>query len=101
MLARFLAPPATARGAIPDDRTVLIETFRDPAGELGLAVLTPFGGKLHLGLKLALLARLRRRLGLTAGRACTATTASCSACPDLDEPPLDLFDGLTVRWPRT
>ena len=34
---------------MPDDRTILVETFRDQAGELGLAVLTPFGGKMHLG----------------------------------------------------
>src|SRR6185312_11983439 len=52
-------------GAIPDDRTVLIETFRDPAGEVGLAVLTPFGGKLHLALKLAFQGRLRQRLGIS------------------------------------
>ena len=41
-------------GAVPDDRTIVIETFVDPAGELGLAVLTPFGGRLHHALKLAL-----------------------------------------------
>ena len=52
-------------GTAPDDHTLLVETFRDPAGELGLAVLTTFGGKLHHALKLLLLATLRRRLGIS------------------------------------
>jgi ATP-dependent Lhr-like helicase len=94
MLARFLGRQQRAGGAIPDDRTILIESFRDQAGELGLAVLTPFGGKLHLGLKLALLGRIRRRLGLTP--ACLHVDAGLLfRLPDQEEPPLDLFDGLT------
>ncbi len=94
MLARFLARQQRSGGAIPDDRTILIESFKDQAGELGLAVLTPFGGKLHLGLKLALLGRIRRRLGLTP--ACLHVDAGLLfRLPDQDEPPLDLFDGLT------
>ena len=81
-------------GAMPDDRTILIEAFLDQAGELGLAVLTPFGGKLHHGLKLALLARIRRRLGVTP--ACLhVDDGLLFRLPNLDEPPLDLFDGLT------
>ena len=74
MPARAAAPPGACAttsparsrvaGAVPDDRTVLVETFRDPAGELGLAVLSPFGGKLHQALKLALQGRLRERLGI-------------------------------------
>ena len=65
-MIRHIARQQRVAGAVPDDRTILIETFRDPAGELGLAVLTPFGGKLHLGLKLALLGRIRERFGLPA-----------------------------------
>ena len=66
LLRDYVARQNRVAGAVPDDRTVLVETFRDPAGELGLAVLTPFGGKLHQALKLALLGRLRERLGLSA-----------------------------------
>ena len=63
--AARLTSPARSRvaGAVPDDRTVVVEAFLDPAGEIGLAVLTPFGGKLHHALKLALQARLRRAAG--------------------------------------
>ena len=53
-------------GVVPDDRTILVETFTDPAGELGLAVLSPFGGRIHQGLKLALLGRISERFGLQA-----------------------------------
>ncbi len=81
-------------GAVPDDRTVLVETFHDPSGELGLAVLTPFGSKLHHALKLALQARLRRRFGIDV--ACLHDDDGLLIrLPGMDEPPTDLFSGLT------
>ncbi len=81
-------------GAIPDDRTILIESFRDPAGEVGLAVLTPFGGKLHMALKLAFQGRLRQRLGISV--ACLhGDDGLLIRLPRTDQPPLDLFEGLT------
>ncbi|WP_435005984.1 DEAD/DEAH box helicase [Tundrisphaera lichenicola] len=81
-------------GAIPDDRTVIVETFRDPAGEVGLAVLSPMGGKLHQALKLALQGRLRQRLGVTP--ACLhADDGLLIRLPRTENPPLDLFLGLT------
>ena len=67
---------------------------RDPAGEVGLAVLSPLGGKLHQALKLALQGRLRQRLGITP--ACLhADDGLLIRLPRSDRPPLDLFDGLT------
>ena len=82
-------------GAVPDDRTILIESFRDPAGETGLAVLSPFGGKLHQGLKLILQARLRQRLGVAV--ACLhSDDGLLFRLPSTDEPPLDLFTGLSA-----
>ncbi len=96
VLRDFIARQARIAGAVPDDRTVLVESFRDPAGEIALAVLTPFGGKLHHALKLALLARLRERLGITA--ACLHDDEGLLfRLPDNDEPPLDLLDGLTAE----
>ncbi len=94
MLKQFLGRQQRIAGVVPDDRTILIEAFPDQSGELGLAVLTPFGGKLHLGLKLALLGRIRRRFGLTP--ACLhGDDGLLFRLPKLEEPPLDLFDGLT------
>ena len=82
-------------GAIPDDRTVLIETFRDPAGEVGLAVLSPFGGRLHMALKLALQGRLRQRLGISV-TCLHGDDGLLTRLPRTEQPPLDLFDGLTA-----
>jgi ATP-dependent Lhr-like helicase len=93
-LQRFIAGQERLAGAVPDDRTVIIEAFPDQAGELSLAVLTPFGGKLHLGLKLALLGRIRGRLGLTP--ACLhADDGLLFRLPNVDDAPLDLLDGLS------
>ena len=64
-LRHFILRQQRLAGAVPDDRTIVVETFVDPAGELGLAVLTPFGGRLHHALKLALLGRIRERFELT------------------------------------
>ena len=82
-------------GMVPDDRTILIETFRDQAGETGLALLTPFGGKLHLALKLAIQGRLRERLGLTV-TCLHADDGLLIRLPGTDTPPLDLFQGLNA-----
>jgi len=94
VLRRHVSRQLHVAGVVPDDRTVLIEAYRDQAGETGLAVLTPFGGKLHQALKLAIQARLRQRLGMTA--ACLhGDDGLLFRLPGTDEPPLDLFDGLT------
>ena len=96
LLRDHVARQVRVAGAVPDDRTVLVEAYRDPAGETGLAVLTPFGGKLHQALKLAILARLRQRLGITP--ACLhGDDGLLFRLPQTDEPPVDLFDGLTAE----
>jgi ATP-dependent helicase Lhr and Lhr-like helicase len=59
-LRDHIARQLRVSGAVPDDRTVLVETYVDPAGETGLAMLSPFGGKLHQALKLVFQARLRQ-----------------------------------------
>ncbi len=93
-LRDYVARQVRIAGAAPDDRTVIVETFRDPTGEVGLAILTPFGGKLHQGLKLALQGRLRERLGVSV--ACLhADDGVLIRVPRTDDLPLDVFDGLT------
>ena len=93
-LRHYIARQKRLAQAVPNDRTILIETFVDPAGELGLAVLTPFGGKFHHALKLALMGRIRQSLGITP--ACLhADDGLLFRLPQMDEPPLDLLDGLS------
>ncbi len=94
-LLDHVARQVRSAGAVPDDQTVLVETFRDPAGELALAILTPFGGRLHQALKLVLQGRLRERLGIEVA-SLHADDGLLIRLPDQEEPPLDLFEGLSV-----
>jgi ATP-dependent helicase Lhr and Lhr-like helicase len=95
-LRQYIARQKRLAGAVPDDRTILIESFLDQAGELGLAVLSPFGGKFHHALKIALLGKIRLRFGLSP--ACLHTDDGLLfRLPGMDDPPLDLFDGLTAE----
>ncbi len=95
-LRDFIARQKRIAGAAPDDHTVIVEAFRDPSGDLGLAVLTPFGGKLHQALKLALQGRLRERLGVSV--ACMhADDGLLIRVPRTEEPPLDLLDGIAFE----
>ncbi len=93
-LRDYLTRQSRLAGTIPDDRTILVETFIDQTGEQSLAVLSPFGGKLHHALKLALSGVIRRRLGISP--ACLHSNHGLLfRLPMMDEPPLDLFEGLT------
>jgi ATP-dependent Lhr-like helicase len=60
----FLREQEAATGALPSDRTIVVERFRDEIGDWRLCVLTPFGGRVHAPWALALAARLRESLGL-------------------------------------
>jgi ATP-dependent Lhr-like helicase len=93
-LLGYIARQRRVAGAVPDDRTVLVESFLDPTGELGVAILTPFGGRLHQALKLAVCGRIRDRFGLSP--ACLhGDLGLLVRLPNMEEPPLDLLEGLT------
>ena len=63
-LLAYLDDQAAATGAVPDDRTVVIERFRDEVGDWRVCLLTPLGGRVHAPWGLALQARLSQRLGV-------------------------------------
>src|SRR6185436_1395284 len=65
-LLGFLREQEAATGAVPSDRTVVVERFRDEIGDWRLCVLTPFGARVHAPWALALAARVRESLGLDA-----------------------------------
>ena len=65
-LLTFLREQEAATGAVPSDRTIVIERFRDEIGDWRVCVLTPFGGRVHAPWALALSARLHESLGLDA-----------------------------------
>ncbi|UCE07093.1 MAG: hypothetical protein JSW07_03385, partial [bacterium] len=51
-------------GTIPDDRTILIESFYDELGDPRIVILSPYGGRIHLPWKLAILAKFRQNLNI-------------------------------------
>src|SRR5215213_5287127 len=61
-LLAFLREQEGATGAVPSDRTIVVERFRDEIGDWRLCILTPFGGRVHAPWALALGARLRESL---------------------------------------
>jgi ATP-dependent Lhr-like helicase len=63
-LLAYLEDEREATGALPTDRRIVVERFRDELGDWRLTLLTPFGGRVHAPWSLAIEARLADRLGL-------------------------------------
>ena len=59
-LRMYLDEQAEATGAIPDDRTIVIERFPDEIGDWRVCILTPFGSRVHAPWALAIEERLAR-----------------------------------------
>ncbi len=62
-LVKYLDDQRDATGALPDDRTVVVERFRDELGDWRICVLSPFGQRVHAPWGLAIQARLAERIG--------------------------------------
>ena len=82
----FLREQQSATTAVPSDRTIVVERFRDEIGDWRLCVLTPFGGRVHAPWALALGARLRESLGLET-QAIWSDDGIAIHLPDADAPP--------------
>ena len=52
------------QSALPTDRTIVVERFRDEIGDWRVCILTPFGGRVHAPWSMALAAKLRDTLSL-------------------------------------
>ncbi len=60
-LQQYLAEQADATGAVPDDRTVVIERFQDEIGDWRVCILSPFGTPVHAPWAMAIERRLMDR----------------------------------------
>jgi ATP-dependent helicase Lhr and Lhr-like helicase len=85
-LLAFLREQEGATGAVPSDRTIVVERFRDEIGDWRLCILTPFGGRVHAPWALALGARLRESLSLET-QAIWSDDGIAIHLPDADAPP--------------
>jgi ATP-dependent Lhr-like helicase len=65
-LLGYLAEQREATGQLPDDRTIVIERFRDELGDWRLCIHSPFGARVHAPWALAIAARARDRFGIEA-----------------------------------
>ena len=64
-LVAYLDEQAEACGGlVPDDRTIVVERFRDEIGDWRVCVLSPFGAQVHAPWGMALQARLAERWGV-------------------------------------
>ena len=96
-LLTFLREQADATGAVPSDRTIVVERFRDEIGDWRVCILTPFGGRVHAPWAMAIAgaaARVARRRGavdlvgrrdraaLPRRRRAAAASTTCCSTPD-------------------
>ncbi|MGV2919023.1 DEAD/DEAH box helicase, partial [Streptomyces alfalfae] len=87
----YLAEQREACGHIPDDRTIVVERFRDELGDWRVVVHSPFGAQVHAPWALALAARLTERYGMDA-QVMHADDGIVLRLPDADLMSLDLLD---------
>jgi len=81
-LVQYLADQQRAAGAVPDERTIVIERSRDEQGDWRMCLLAPFGAKVLAPWVMAVEARIREE-------------------KDLDVESLWSDDGFVVRFPDT
>ena len=82
-LVRYLSAQREATGYVPDDRTLVMERFRDELGDWRLVLHSPFGAQVHAPWALAIAARLRDRY------------------PGMDVQAMHTDDGIVIRVPDT
>jgi ATP-dependent Lhr-like helicase len=97
-----------AASALPTDRTIVVERFRDEIGDWRVCILTPFGGRVHAPWSMALSARLRDTLSVEA-QSLWSDDGIALHLPEADAPPAladllvepdELGSSLSRRWGR-
>jgi ATP-dependent Lhr-like helicase len=86
-LIRYLAAQREATGYLPDDRTLVMERFRDELGDWRLVLHSPYGARVHAPWALAIAARLRERYADMDVQALHTDDGIVLRVPDADEPP--------------
>jgi len=90
-LLAYLRDQEAATGAVPDDRTIVVERYLDEMGDWRVCVLSPFGGRVHAPWAMA----------IAAG---SAVSPGGSAGPRLSDPDVDVMwsdDGIVARFPAS
>ena len=85
-LLAFLADQEASTGAVPDDRTIVVERCRDELGDWRVCVLTPLGSRIHIPWAMAVSARIRAAGGPEV-ETLWGDDGFVLRFPDTDEPP--------------
>jgi len=86
-LIRYLTSQREATGYLPDDKTLVMERFRDELGDWRLVLHSPYGAQVHAPWALAIAARLRERYEDMDVQALHTDDGIVLRVPDTDEPP--------------
>ncbi|HUB40236.1 MAG TPA: DEAD/DEAH box helicase [Streptosporangiaceae bacterium] len=86
-LVSYLHQQREATGYLPDDRTLVLERFRDELGDWRLVLHSPYGAQLHAPWALAIAARLRDRYDGMDVQAQHTDDGIVIRVPDADDPP--------------
>src|SRR5947207_15342113 len=85
-LVQYLAEQREATGVLPDDRTIVVERFRDELGDWRVCIHSPFGARVHTPWAQAIEARVRERLGVDV-QCLYSDDGIVVRLPESDEPP--------------
>ena len=83
---KYLSDQEEATGAVPDDRTIVIERVLDDLGDWRVCVLTPFGGRIHAPWSMAATAKIRNELAIDV-ETMWSDDGFIVRFPDTDTPP--------------
>ncbi|CAN5183955.1 ATP-dependent helicase [soil metagenome] len=99
-LVAFIDDQKKATGQVPNDRTLVVERFRDELGDWRVILHSPYGMQVHAPWALAVGARIRERFGMD-GAAMASDDGVILRIPDTEsEPPgaeLFLFEAAELR----
>ncbi len=86
-LLNYLKEQKQATGYVPDDRTLVVERFRDELGDWRVILHSPYGDRVHAPWALAIAMRLRERYQNMDVQALHTDDGIIIRVPDADEPP--------------
>ncbi|WP_374199138.1 Lhr family ATP-dependent helicase, partial [Actinotalea ferrariae] len=96
-LLGYLDEQRAAAGVLPDDRTVVVERFRDEIGDWRIVIHSPYGATVHAPWALVVGARLRERYGLDAA-AMHSDDGIVLRLPDMVAAGTGTWDAAEARW---
>ena len=85
-LASYLGEERAATGHLPNDRTIVVQRFKDEIGDWRIVLLSPFGARIHAPWALALRNRFRNESGSPMD-AIWSDDGILLRFPDADSPP--------------